>query len=310
MKKIPIIIDCDPGHDDAIAIMLALGSERIDLKAITTVAGNNTLEHTLNNTLKILSHLEITDIPVAPGASKFFFQPHSAAIHIHGESGLDGPKLEETTFDPTSMNAVDLIAKTVRESNEKITLVPMGPLTNIATFILSNPDLVSKIERISFMGGAALGGNVTACAEFNTWQDPEASYIVLNSGIPLTMAGLDMTFSALILFEEIEKFRKIGNKAGVLTAELLDFFGKFHASRGRNGVPMHDATAVAWVIDKELFETKFLNVTMDLYGDYTRGCTTTDGRKNPKSKPNCDVCFGIKREQFVNLLYDSISKLK
>lgn len=310
MNRKPIIIDCDTGHDDAIAIMLALGNPAVEVRAITCTAGNNIVDKTFNNTLKVLSHLGVTTIPVAKGAKDFFFEPHQIANHIHGESGLDGPNLAGPCFSGVDENAVELIAKTIRESDEMICLCPMGPLTNIATFILAYPNLLDRIERISFMGGSAFGGNVSPVAEFNTFQDPEAAQVVLKSGIPLTMCSLDMTFKAYITKEERERFRKMGNKAGVLTAELLDFFGAFHEKRGRPGSPMHDACAVAAVIDPSLFETKNLHVEMDLNGIFTRGCTNTDYIGVTGKKANCDVTFGVDRERFVNLLYTSINSLQ
>lgn len=310
MSKRPIIIDCDTGHDDAIALLLALGSPEVELKAVTTTAGNNVVDKTFHNTLKLLSHIGVTDIPVAKGAESFFFQPHKIADHVHGDSGLDGPELAEPSFGGVKLSAVELIEKTVRESAEKITLCPMGPLTNIATFVLSCPDLLPKIERISFMGGSAVGGNASPVAEFNTWQDPEAAQIVLKSGVPITMCSLDATFDAYITAEEKERFRQIGNKAGILTAELLDFFGKFHAKVGNKGAPMHDACAVAAVINPALFEMKRANVSMDLNGTFTRGCTTTDITGVTGRKQNCDVTFGVDREAFVELLYSAVKNLQ
>lgn len=309
MKKIPMIIDCDPGHDDIIAILLALGDERVDLRGITVTAGNNTLERTLDNTLKVLSHIGVSDIPVAAGASKFLFQPHAIATHVHGETGLDGPVLADATIKPSDMSAVEMMAKILSESKEKVTICPMGPLTNIATLLLAHTEVKEKIEVISFMGGAAIGGNVTACAEFNTWQDAEATYIVLHSGVKLSMLGLDVTLKAMIMDDEKEKLRQLGNKSGILAAELLDFFGKFHKARGRKGAPQHDACAVAWAIDPHMFIGQDLYVTMDLCGEFTRGCTVTDGRNRTKTPPNCHVNFDIDREKFVAMIYEAIKKL-
>lgn len=305
----PLIIDCDPGHDDVIAILLALGNPEVDLRAITVTAGNNTLENTLRNTLRVLTHIGVTDIPVAAGASTFLFQPHRVATAVHGETGLDGPALPEPSFREVDLTAVELMAKIIRESDEPVVICPMGPMPNVAAFVLAHPELLPKVELISFMGGAAFGGNATATAEFNIWQDPEAAEIVLRSGVPLAMLGLDVTFKAMILPEEKEKLRAMGNKAGVLAAELLDFFEAFHRSRGRVGAPQHDACAVAYAIDPTLFTFKKLNVTMDLDGEYTRGCTTTDFYNVTQKPPNCNVCFEVDRERFVKLIFDAVSAL-
>lgn len=309
MKKIPMIIDCDTGHDDAIAIMLALGNDKVDLRAITTTSGNSTLENTTSNTLKMLSHLGYTDIPVAVGASKFLFEPHVKGDMVHGESGMDGPVLPEPTFEVQDMSAVELIAKTVSESEEKVCLVPMGPIINIAVFILAYPHLLSKIECISFMGGAAFGGNRTAVAEYNTWQDPEAAQIVLSSGIPCKMLGLDVTLKAYLDYDFKEKWRSLGTKAGIFGAELLDFFEIFNIKMERPGPAMHDACAVAYLIAPEIFTAKEYEVTMDLNGKFTRGCTTTITQPHLNKKSNCTVVMDVDREKFVNLLDDAVKNL-
>ncbi|EPD0010926.1 nucleoside hydrolase, partial [Escherichia coli] len=201
---LPILLDCDPGHDDAIAIVLALASPELDVKAITSSAGNQTPEKTLRNVLRMLTLLNRTDIPVAGGAVKPLMRELIIADNVHGESGLDGPALPEPTFAPQNCTAVELMAKTLRESAEPVTIVSTGPQTNVALLLNSHPELHSKIARIVIMGGAMGLGNWTPAAEFNIYVDPEAAEIVFQSGIPVVMAGLDVTHKAQIHVEDTE----------------------------------------------------------------------------------------------------------
>ena len=193
---LPIILDCDPGHDDAIAIVLALASPELEVKAITSSAGNQTPEKTLRNVLRMLTLLKRPDIPVAGGAVKPLMRELIIADNVHGESGLDGPALPEPSFAPLNCNAVELMAKTLRESHEPVTLVSTGPQTNVALLLNSHPELHDKIAQIVIMGGAMALGNWTPAAEFNIYVDPEAAEIVFQSGIPIVMAGQDVTHKA------------------------------------------------------------------------------------------------------------------
>ncbi len=304
MRK-PVIIDCDPGHDDAIALLLAFASDKIDVKAVTIVAGNQTLEKTLNNALKVLSFANI-DVPVAKGFEKPLMRDLIIAPEVHGESGLDGPELPEPTLKPSDLSAIELIAKVLRESDEKVTLIPTGALTNIARFLLCYPELKDKIERISLMGGACFGGNWTPAAEFNILVDPEAADIVFKSGIPITMCGLDVTHKALIYAEDIERIRSLGGKVAVMVAELLDFFSEFHLDTGFEGSPLHDPCAVAWVIDPSIIETKKLNVAIETKGQHTLGATVVDYYDVLGKEKNVDVAFDIDRERFVDMLVEAM----
>ncbi len=308
MKK-PIIIDCDPGHDDAIALILAHASERLELKAVTTVAGNQTVEKTTLNARKILSFIG-AEVPVAMGCAKPLFRDLIIAPEVHGDSGMDGPDIPEPTFDAESISGVELIAKTVRESNDKITLVPTGAMTNIALFFMSYPELKSRIERISLMGGACFGGNWTPAAEFNILVDPEAADVVFRSGIPITMCGLDVTHKAIITYKDCERFRSIGTKTGVLVAELLDFFVKFHDENfDFGGSPLHDPCAVAWLINPSLFESRLCHVDIETQGKYTTGATVVDYWNVLKKEKNAEVLFDIDREGFIDLIAASVKKL-
>jgi len=312
MKKIPVIMDCDPGHDDAIALMLALGNEKIDVKAVTTSAGNQTPEKTLNNALRVLSFLGRDDIEVAQGALKPLMRDLIIAPEVHGDSGLDGPYIPEPSFKASERRAVDVIADVLRNSEEKVTLIPTGPLTNIATFLLTYPELRDKIERISLMGGAADGGNWTPAAEFNILVDPEAADVVFKSGVPIVMCGLDVTHKAQVYDEDIEKFRGLSNATGKLVAELLDFFAIFHKDErfGFKGAPLHDPCAVAYVIDPSIIETKKCHVEIETKGEFTLGATVVDYNDISKKEKNADVAFNIDREKFIEMIYDAVKNLR
>ncbi len=308
MKKIPIIMDCDPGHDDAIAIILACASDKIDVRGITTVGGNQTIEKTTNNALRVLRFID-KDIPVAKGANNPIRRELEIAESVHGDSGLDGPELPQPTQEALEISAFELMAQIIEKSDEKITLVPTGPLTNIAIFLLAYPHLKSKIERISLMGGAAIGGNWTAAAEFNILVDPEAADIVFKSGIPITMAGLDVTHKAKVYPEDIAKIKRQGGKVAVLVAELLEFFIRFHRDIcGWDFAPLHDPCAIAWLINPDMFTSKKLNVMIDTDGEHTTGCTVTDFYGNNKQEANVDVLLDVDRFQFIDMLIEAVNK--
>ncbi len=301
MKK-PVIIDCDPGNDDAVALLMAFASNALSIKAVTAVAGNQTLDKTLNNALAILSYAGI-DVPVAAGADRPLIKNLVTAPEIHGENGLAGPALPQPSLKPVSSNAIDLMAD-VAEKNDNITIIPTGPLTNIALFLLTHPELKNKIARISLMGGACFGGNRTPSAEFNIWTDPEAADIVFRSGIPITMCGLDVTNKALIYKEEVEKIRGLGHVCCML-ANMLDAYGK--NTNIQKGLPLHDPCAVAWAIDPTIFTTKRLHVDIELHGEFTTGKTVVDYREKTGRKPNTDVAFDIDRKRFIDLLTKSMA---
>lgn len=311
MKKIPILIDCDPGHDDAVMLMLAIGSGLFDIRAITTSAGNQTQEKTLRNALKILQLLG-TDIPVYKGCDKPLFRNLIIADYVHGEMGLDGPSLPEPTQKPEPQSAVEAMARILTDSPDKITLVPTGPLTNIATFLLAYPHLKSKIERISLMGGGAFRGNMTPTAEFNIYVDPEAAAVVFGSGVPITMCGLDVTHKALVFQADIDRFRAIGNRTGQVVAELMDFFSVFYRRERpelNGGAALHDPCAIAWLIDPTMFTSKPCYVAVETTGTLTTGTTVVDFFDILKQPPNAEVVYDVDREQYMNLIYEAVRKL-
>ncbi len=307
--KIPIIMDCDPGHDDAIALILAHASEKLDIRAITTIAGNQTVEKTTLNALKIMTFLG-SEIPVAMGCAKPLFRELITASEVHGETGLDGPVLPEPSYEKSDLHAVELMAETVRNSSEKITIVPTGALTNVALFLTSYPQLKENIQQISLMGGACWGGNWTPAAEFNILVDPEAAKIVFESGIPIIMSGLDVTHKALIKDVDRERFRSSGTKAGIMVAELLDFFAKFHDDNfDFGGSPLHDPCAVAWLIEPELFTSKLCHADIETKGKLTLGNTVVDVYEVLKKEKNITLLYDIDREGFVDLLAAHLEKL-
>ena len=307
MNRKSIIMDCDPGHDDAIALILACASDRLDVRAVTTVGGNQTLEKTTNNALRVLNFIG-RSIPVAMGADRPISRDLTIAPSVHGDSGLDGPAIPQSPQKPLDISAVQLMAKVTEESGDKVTLVATAPLTNVATFLLAYPRLKNKIDRISLMGGAAVGGNWAPAAEFNILVDPEAADIVFKSGIPITMAGLDVTHKARFYPKDIQKIKTQGGKVARMAGELLEFFIKFHNSLGWDFAPLHDPCAVAWLIAPELFQSEHLNVEIDTCGEFTTGCTVTDFTGISGRKPNADVLLGVDREKLVDLVIGAVNQ--
>lgn len=308
MKK--IILDCDPGHDDALAMMLAVTSSEIELAAVTTSAGNQTPDKTLNNAMRMLTLMKRQDIPVAGGNKTPLVKPLETAGNVHGKSGLDGAELPDPDFEPQNMTAIELIAKTLKESNEKVTLVVTGPMTNAALFLRVYPELSEKIERIVYMGGAMGLGNWTPSVEFNIFVDPDAAKIVMNSGIPLTMAPLNVTHKAQILKEEIKKIDDIKNPVAHAFYGLLNFFELYHEAPkwGFKGAPLHDPCTIAWLINPEMFESKLMNVDVENKGDITMGETVCDYYELTGKSKNTDVLLDIDRDKFIKLIMDSLRK--
>jgi pyrimidine-specific ribonucleoside hydrolase len=311
MNKIPIIIDCDPGHDDALMLMLAFGSGMFDVKGVTISAGNQTQDKTLSNALKILT-LVGANVPVYRGAEKPMFRDLIVGDEVHGETGLDGPSLPTYNTKAEPVTASEGIAAILTNATEKITIVPTGPLTNIAIFLLAYPHLKDKIERISLMGGGAFRGNMTPSAEFNIFADPEAAAIVFNAGLPITMCGLDVTHKALVFQKDIDLFRSLGNKSGTVAADLMDFYSRFYRknrSELDGGAALHDPCAIAWLINPGIFKTKPCYVDIETKGELTRGKTVVDFYDVLHQEPNVLVVLDIDREEYINMIYNAIKNL-
>ncbi len=318
MRK--VIIDCDPGHDDAVAILLA--APHLDVLGITTVHGNQTLDKTTDNALKVLEFSGLTHIPVIRGLDRPLIQSLHHAPHIHGESGLDGPSLPEPTTPLHPGHAVEFIVDTVM-SNDDVTLVPTGPLTNVAAALHREPCLAGRLREISLMGGSVTYGNRTAAAEFNIWADPEAAHIVFTSGVPIKMVGLNLTRQAEAGPAEVERMRALGNRTGRIVAELLEFYGgRLRELFGLGGASLHDACAVAWLIDPTLIEARSLHVAIELRGEHTRGMTVCDRRnvRRPgvdlsaaegiyqSQPPNVEVGLNLDVPRFFDLLIDTLAQ--
>ncbi len=308
MKR--IIIDCDPGHDDMMAIMLADASPEIELIGITTVAGNQTGEKTFRNALKTLSLINRRDIPVARGADRPLKRELTVAPDIHGVSGLDGADLPEPGFEGLNIQATDFIIKTLLESTEKIILVPTGPLTNIASTLRQKPNIKERIERIVLMGGAVCDSNITPAAEFNIYVDPEAAEIVFASGLPITMVGLDATNKALFTFSDIERIAGLNGKVSKVVAPLLEFFARSNREFfGFAGAPLHDALAVAHLIEPGVIKTRHLHVAVETEGKLTRGRTVVDVYGITGNEPNVDVALEVNNGVFKEMMIGAIKKL-
>jgi inosine-uridine nucleoside N-ribohydrolase len=304
-----IILDCDPGHDDAIALLLALASPEVNLLGVTTVSGNQTLEKTTANAIRVLDHVGRTEIPVAAGADRPLVRERHVAADVHGDTGLDGPDLPPPSRKPEVAHAIDWIAMTLTASRSPITLVPTGPLTNIALFLARYPELASRVERIVLMGGAYGEGNVTPAAEFNIWADPEAAHRVFTSGIDLTMVGLDVTHQALLRPRDVDRLRASG-RAGRLVADLFEFYVGFHRrSYGWEGAPVHDAVAMAHVIDPGLLTTEHLGVVVDIGPEPSRGRTHVDLSRLSAWERNSSVAVGIDAGVFREMLVTRIASL-
>lgn len=299
-----ILIDCDPGHDDAIALLLALASPEVEVVGVTTVAGNQTLEKTTANAIRVLDFVGRDDVPVAAGANAPLLREPFVAAYVHGETGLDGPDLPPPQREPVEQHAVDFLAEHVTGT----TLVPIGPLTNIALLLARYPK--ARPERIVLMGGAIGLGNVTPAAEFNIWADPEAAARVFASGIDLTLVPLEVTHQALLMDDDAGRLRASG-RTGRMVAELYDFFHRFHADTyGFGGSPIHDAVAVAHVLRPDLVETKHCQVTIECDSELNRGRTVVDlWNRTGEAEPNAHVGVGVEGRSFVELLLERLPTL-
>jgi pyrimidine-specific ribonucleoside hydrolase len=305
----PIILDCDPGHDDAIAILLALASPEVELVGITTVSGNQTVDKTTANALKILELAGRTEVPVYTGADRPFLRPRDVAAHVHGESGLDGPDLPAPTATAQTTPAVEYLADEIRRRDGKVTLVPTGPLTNIGLLFALHPD--ARPERIVLMGGAIGEGNRTPAAEFNIWADPEAAQRVFAEGLDTTMVGLDVTHRALIKDAHTEQMRGAG-KVGKVVAELMDFYARFHRARypDLDGSPMHDPVCVAHLIDPTLMDVREAFIEVDCTTGPSWGRTNVDWRgREHFPPPNAKVGLDIDGARFAALIVERITSL-
>jgi inosine-uridine nucleoside N-ribohydrolase len=292
-----------------VAIKLACAAPELDLLAVTTVAGNVPLEKTTRNALRVLSLIGHTDVPVAAGASSPLHRPLHTAESIHGASGLEGPEIPGPSFEPDAREATALIADALREAPGPVTLIPTGPLTNIATFLRAHPELKERVARISLMGGSIGLGNTTPAAEFNVYVDPEAAREVFESGLPITMCGLDVTHQARVGPAERGRLRSLGRTGGVVAGLLEYFAGTYERIYGFDAPPLHDPVAVAAVLQPELLKTRPMRVDVECESELTRGETVCDFYGITGKPPNAEVGVELDREAFFELLYRTLGRL-
>jgi inosine-uridine nucleoside N-ribohydrolase len=304
---IPTILDCDPGHDDAIALLLALASPELELLGVTTTYGNQTLEKTTANAIRVLELVGRSDVPVAAGADRPLERELVVAAHVHGESGLDGTALPDAISAAASYDAASFAAELIRASPTPVTMVSTGPVTNVARLLETHG--TGGIERLVVMGGAIAEGNFTPAAEFNIWCDPEAAATVFGSGLDLTMIGLDVTHQA-VLGEFVEQRLRTTGAVGSFVADLNVFFTRYHRETyGWDGAPIHDAVALATVIRPDLVETRLRNVQIERQSDLCRGRTVVDLWNRTEQPPNAHVGITLDVEAFFDLLVERIGNL-
>ena len=305
--RIPFVLDCDPGHDDALAMVVGLARPELRLLAVTTVAGNAGLPETTRNALRVLTLLGRTDIPVAAGAAGPMMRPLHVADEVHGASGLEGADLPEPAFSARPEGAIQLLRTVLEGATEPVTIAAVGPLTNVALLVRTHPDLLDRVASIRVMGGAITEGNTTASAEFNIWQDPEAARIVFDCGRPVTLMTLDTTHQALFGPADVERLEGLGTRASAVFADLLRFFGRFHAQRyGWDGSPIHDAVTVAHLAVPDLVRTVPYRVDVEMTSELTRGRTVLDFYGQTGRPPNVEVGREIDRDRFIDLLIEAV----
>ena len=306
-----IILDCDPGHDDAIAMLLAHGNPDIDLLAVTTVVGNQTLPKVTRNALAVAEIAGMIGVPIAAGATRPLVRTIENAPEIHGDSGMDGPVLPEPTMQVDARHAVDLIIDTIMAHEPgTVTLVPTGGLTNIALAVRKEPRIAERVKEVVLMGGGYHIGNWSAVAEFNIKIDPEAAHIVFNESWPVVMVGLDLTHQALATPDVVEAIAAIGTKPSQFVVELLEFFGRaYKESQGFDAPPVHDPCAVAYVIDPSVVRTVKVPIDIELTGTLTLGMTVADFRAPAPDDCTTWAATELDRERFWALVVDALERI-
>jgi purine nucleosidase len=305
-----IVLDCDPGHDDAVAILLAAGCPDIELGAITVVAGNQVLEKTALNARRVCSVAGIRDVPIAAGCAGPLQRELRYAADIHGESGLDGPSFPEPDIELDPRHGVDVLIAQARAASGDLTLVPVGPLTNVATALQRAPDLVAGLDEIVLMGGATTGGNATPAAEFNILVDPEAAQIVLDCGVPVTLVPLEVTHQALATPDVVQRIQALGTPLASIVVDLLTFFGSTYESVfGIPHPPVHDPVAVARVARPEIVTVREVFVAVETAGEWTAGETVVDWHGVLHRPANARIATELDVEAFWALVVDALRRL-
>lgn len=302
MTKRPIIIDTDPGIDDAVALAIALFNEQLDVRMITTVHGNVSLEKVTYNALRLMKFYD-KKVPIAKGADRPLIADIIDASDIHGETGMDGYNFDEPDKELLlDKHAVNAMYDEIMSSNEKITIVPIGPLTNIALLLRLYPEVKEKIEEIILMGGSTSRGNASVMAEFNIYADPEAAKIVFSSGLPIVMSGMDVGQNALVYPEDSAQLKDMNHTGNM----FYHLFKKYRGGSFNQGLKMYDSCAIAYLLEPDLFETADTFVDIELQGKYTRGATIVDLQNYLNQKSNVKVCTDIDAEGFKNWFMENI----
>ncbi|UUP17951.1 nucleoside hydrolase [Nitratireductor thuwali] len=307
-----IIIDTDPGQDDALAILLALASPELDVLGITAVAGNVPLPLTEKNALKICELAGKRETAVFAGASRPLVRDLVTAEHVHGKTGLDGPDLPEPTMRLREQHAVDFIVETLMSHGEgEVTLCPLGPLTNLALALIREPRIAPRVKEIVLMGGGFFeGGNITPAAEFNIYVDPHAADVVFRSGAPIVMMPLDVTHKAMTTARRVAAFRGLGTRVGAAVAQMLEFYERFDEEKyGSDGGPLHDPCVIAWLLQPELFKGRQCNVEVETMSELTMGMTVVDWWGVTQRRKNALVMRDIDHEGFFALLTERLGRL-
>ncbi|GMA20633.1 nucleoside hydrolase [Arsenicicoccus piscis] len=306
-----IILDCDPGHDDAVAMILAHGNPEIELVAITTVAGNQTLEKVTTNALSVATVIGLTGIPIAKGCDRPLVRQQEVAESVHGESGMEGPRQRPATTELDPRHAVDVIIETVMAHEPgEITIVPTGALTNIALAARKEPAIVDRVREVVLMGGGFHEGNWSPVAEFNIKIDPEAAHIVFSEPWPVTMVGLDLTHQALATPEVVEQVKAVGTTPGEFVLDLFEFFTEaYRDNQGFDYPPVHDPCAVAYVADPTVMTVRKAPVDIELTGTLTLGMTVTDLRGPAPDDCHTQVAVELDRDKFWGLVVDALRRI-
>ncbi len=307
----PVLLDCDPGHDDAVAILLALGSPGISLLGITTCFGNCAVEDATRNAQRVLALAGREDVPVAVGASGPMRGELALGNYVHGVSGLDGPVLPEPTVAPVDEPAGEFLARCLAESTEPVTVVVTGPMTNLGELLAARPDLTDRIREVIFMGGSTERGNHTPTAEFNTFADPEALDVVLRSGVPLRMVGLNLTHQALATPEVVERMSAMPHEVGRTCAAWMGFFGDSYERIWEFAAPpVHDPCTIASLLDPDVIGWRNCFVAVELDGTWTRGTTVVDlFDRLPDREPNVEVALELDADRYWELVLAALDRL-
>lgn len=311
MSKLPIIIDCDPGQDDALMLFLALNAPELDVRGVVACGGNVPLARTELNCRILVEMAGRKDVPVFAGCEGPMVEPLFTAEYVHGETGIDGIDFFEPTIEKQAQHGVDFIIEALRAADDnQITLVPTGPLTNIAMALVKAPDIAAKIKQIVLMGGASFeGGNVTPSAEFNIYVDPHAADVVMRCGRPIVMFGLDVTHQVMTDDKVVADMRALDNKVAHASAGMLEFFGQYDAAKySADGGPLHDPCTIAWLLEPEIFELKDCHVAIETRSELTRGHTAVDFWGVTGNEPNAKWAYKADRARFFALLSERLAQ--